>query len=68
MARIGATSSIASALIGHLAGSAFRDVKRDHPVIDFALVGYGAASLYPHCMADYDAEQMARGRLHASAA
>jgi len=37
-------------------------LKLDFPVIDFALVGYSSASLYPHCMIDYDEDQMEEGK------
>jgi UDP-MurNAc hydroxylase len=37
-------------------------VKQDYPVIDFALVGYTSASLYPHCMMDFSDLEMAKGR------
>lgn len=37
-------------------------VKSNYPKIDFALVGYTSASLYPHCMIDYSDTQMKAGR------
>lgn len=33
-------------------------VKSAHPKIDFALVGYTSASLYPHCMMDFNQSDM----------
>ena len=37
-------------------------LKSDYPVIDFALVGYSSASLYPQCMIDYNEDQMKEGK------
>ncbi|MBU6462888.1 MAG: MBL fold metallo-hydrolase [Proteobacteria bacterium] len=45
-----------------ISSATLRTVKGRHPNIDFALIGYSSASLYPHCMADYDSEQMERGK------
>jgi UDP-MurNAc hydroxylase len=36
-------------------------VKQLYPVIDFALIGYTSASLFPHCMMDFSAEEMRKG-------
>lgn len=36
-------------------------VKDTYPKIDFALVGYTSASLYPHCMIDFDKSDMNAG-------
>lgn len=36
-------------------------IKDAYPKIDFALVGYTSASLYPHCMMDYQDSQMKEG-------
>ena len=36
-------------------------IKDCYPKIDFALVGYTSASLYPHCMIDYTDKQMKAG-------
>lgn len=44
-----------------IAEQALNQVKQRHPKIDFALVGYTSASLYPHCMINYDNEQMQLG-------
>jgi UDP-MurNAc hydroxylase len=46
-----------------ISSTTLKDIRKRHPRIDFALVGYSSASLFPHCMADYDDEQMERGRL-----
>lgn len=37
-------------------------VKERFGQIDFALVGYTSASLYPHCMMNYDADAMEAGK------
>jgi UDP-MurNAc hydroxylase len=44
-----------------IAEKTLKRIKTIYPKIDFALVGYTSASLYPHCMMDYNAEQMAVG-------
>lgn len=44
--------------IFEIAEQALNEVKRSHPKIDFALVGYTTASLYPHCMMSYDSLEM----------
>lgn len=36
-------------------------VKKRYPKIDFALVGYTSASLYPHCMMDFNQTDMDAG-------
>lgn len=36
-------------------------VKKHYPKIDFALVGYTSASLYPHCMMDFNQTDMDAG-------
>ena len=36
-------------------------IKQTYPKIDFALVGYTPASLFPHCMIDYSDEQIEEG-------
>ena len=36
-------------------------IKNNYPKIDFALVGYTSASLFPHCMIDFDGCQMTAG-------
>ena len=36
-------------------------IKDDYPKIDFALIGYTSASLYPHSMLDYSDKQMKKG-------
>ncbi|MEO0914023.1 MAG: MBL fold metallo-hydrolase, partial [Pseudomonadota bacterium] len=45
-----------------IAHATLKEVKRDYPEIDYALVGYTTASLYPHCMIEYDAPAKAAGR------
>jgi UDP-MurNAc hydroxylase len=40
-------------------------VKRIYPKIDFALVGYTSASLYPHCMMDFNQNDMDAGIVQA---
>jgi UDP-MurNAc hydroxylase len=44
-----------------IAEKTLKRIKTIYPKIDFALVGYTSASLFPHCMMDYDDEQMATG-------
>lgn len=44
-----------------IAEATLKKIKKKHKKIDFALVGYTSASLYPHCMMDYDAAQMQAG-------
>ena len=44
-----------------IAEQALTEVKKNHPEIDFALVGYTSASLYPHCMMSYNKEEMEIG-------
>ncbi len=44
-----------------IARNALKIVKMNNPSIDFALVGYSPASLYPHCMMNYTDEQMREG-------
>ena len=41
--------------------NALKTVKIFYPNIDFALVGYTSASLFPHCMMDYSNEEMSEG-------
>jgi UDP-MurNAc hydroxylase len=36
-------------------------IKRNYPKIDFALIGYTSASLYPHCMIDFNQSDMDEG-------
>ena len=40
-----------------IASKTLERIKTIHPVIDFALVGYTSASLFPHCMMDYSSEK-----------
>lgn len=44
-----------------IAEEALRVVKKQNPNVDLALVGYTSASLFPHCMLDFDDDQMAAG-------
>ena len=44
-----------------IAEKALTEVKKKHKKIDFALVGYTSASLYPHCMMHYDDAEMEIG-------
>ena len=44
-----------------IAEQALTEVKKKHKKIDFALVGYTSASLYPHCMMSYDDADMEIG-------
>jgi UDP-MurNAc hydroxylase len=44
-----------------IAKNALQIIKMNNPIIDFALVGYSPASLYPHCMMNYSEEQMIEG-------
>ena len=44
-----------------IAKQALIEVKRNHDLIDFALVGYTSASLYPHCMMEYSEADMELG-------
>ena len=48
-----------------IARNTLHAVKERFGEIDFALVGYTSASLYPHCMMHYDAQAMEAGRLKA---
>jgi UDP-MurNAc hydroxylase len=45
-----------------IARQALMEVKRKYNVIDFALVGYTSASLYPHCMMEYTEAEMVLGK------
>ena len=44
-----------------IAKNTLKRVKSLYHKIDFALVGYTSASLYPHCMIDYDDTQILHG-------
>lgn len=44
---------------------ALQEVKSRYGKIDFALIGYSSASLYPHCMMDYTQAEMELGKQHA---
>jgi UDP-MurNAc hydroxylase len=44
-----------------IAEQSLSEVKKNHKKIDFALVGYTSASLYPHCMMRYDEAKMEMG-------
>ena len=44
-----------------IAEQSLTEVKKNHKKIDFALVGYTSASLYPHCMMRYDEAEMEMG-------
>lgn len=44
-----------------IAKQALNDVKKKYSKIDFLLVGYTSASLYPHCMMSYSEEKMKKG-------
>ena len=44
-----------------IAYEALDRVASQYHQVDFLLVGYGSASLYPHCMMDYDKEAMEKG-------
>jgi len=44
-----------------IAEQALTEVKKNHSEINFALVGYTPASLYPHCMMNYNEEEMEKG-------
>ncbi len=48
-----------------IAENTLKRVKSLYKNIDFALVGYTSASLYPHCMMDYDETKMMVGVEHA---
>ena len=48
-----------------IAEQALRTVKKKYPIIDFALIGYTSASLFPHCMMDYTEAEMELGKQHA---
>lgn len=43
-----------------IAKRALSTIKTKYPVIHFAAVGYTSASLFPHCMMDYDGLQMSQ--------
>ena len=42
----------------NIAKKTLKNVKKRFPNIDFALVGYNNASLFPHCMINYNEEKM----------
>lgn len=44
-----------------IAKDTLKQVKKYYPIVDFALVGYTSASLYPHCMMDYSPREMEAG-------
>jgi UDP-MurNAc hydroxylase len=44
-----------------IAEQALAEIKKNHKKIDFALVGYTSASLYPHCMIRYNQAEMEIG-------
>ena len=44
-----------------IAEQTLTEVKKNYSEIDFALVGYTSASLYPHCMMNYNEEEMKIG-------
>jgi len=44
-----------------IARNTLQVVKKSYPIIDFALVGYTSASLYPHCMMDFNELEMQNG-------
>jgi UDP-MurNAc hydroxylase len=48
-----------------IADKALGRIAADHGSIDLALVGFSSASLYPHCMKNYDAEEMERAKQRA---
>jgi len=48
-----------------IAEQALLEVKQNHDLIDFALVGYTSASLYPHCMMEYTKAEMELGKQRA---
>ena len=50
-----------------IAKNTLKQIKSIYKNIDFALVGYTSASLYPHCMIDYSKEQLALGKEKAKA-
>jgi UDP-MurNAc hydroxylase len=44
-----------------IAKNTLQVIKDSYPKIDFAVIGYTSASLYPHCMLDFDDLQMHLG-------
>ena len=44
-----------------IAEQSLNEIKKNYKKIDFALVGYTSASLYPHCMMRYDETEMEIG-------
>ena len=44
-----------------IAENTLKRIKKTYPKIDFAMVGYTSASLFPHCMIDYSDEQIKKG-------
>ncbi len=50
-----------------IARTALLEVKRRFPMIDFALVGYTSASLFPHCMSSYSDAEIEAGKAKAIA-
>ena len=44
-----------------IAKNTLKRIKNTFPKIDFALVGYTSASLFPHCMIDYSDKQIIEG-------
>lgn len=45
-----------------IAAKTLERIKTIFPVIDFALIGYTSASLFPHCMIDYTKAQYQKGK------
>lgn len=45
-----------------IAKTTIKKLKIKYPVIDFALVGYTSASLFPHCVMDYNEHEMKNGK------
>jgi UDP-MurNAc hydroxylase len=48
-----------------IAKNTLKRIKKNFPTIDFALVGYTSASLYPHSMIDYSNDEKIAGVEHA---
>ena len=44
-----------------IAKNTLKRIKNTYPKIDFALVGYTSASLFPHCKIEYSDEQIKEG-------
>lgn len=51
-----------------IAETTLKQVKECFPTVDFALVGYSSASLFPHCMMEYTKDEMERGKKKAKLA